>query len=69
VLADDDTGSAGGDPKARLEGHHGPQATLRAVIGLHRAVVDQHPAPHRLEDEAGVTVVVGLGNRLHGPRR
>jgi hypothetical protein len=35
------------------------------MVGLHRAVIDHGPAPHRLDDEARVTVA-GLGHRVHG---
>ena len=44
-----------------------PVRPLRAMVRLHRAVVDHGPAPHRLDDEARVTVA-GLGHRAHGAR-
>jgi hypothetical protein len=38
-----------------------------AVVGLHGAVVNHRPTPHRLGDEAGVAIA-GLGHRGHGSR-
>jgi hypothetical protein len=38
-----------------------------AVVGLHRAVVDHRPAPHRFDGESRVTVA-RLGHRTHEAR-
>jgi hypothetical protein len=46
----------GAEPPAR------PVRSLRAMLSLHRAVVDHGPGPHRLDDEARVTVA-RLGHR------
>ena len=53
--------ASGAEPPAQ------PVRALEAMVSLHRAVVDQRPAPHVLGDEARVTVA-GLGHRAHGAR-
>ena len=57
-------------PGAERPAH--PVRPLRAVVGLHRAVIDHGPALHRFDDEAGVTVAgegIGLTGRRPQKRR
>ena len=43
-----------------------PRRRLRAVVGLHRAVVDERPAAADVDDEAGVAVAgAGSGGAFH----